>query len=77
MCPPLLANLPTDTKLQLHSVVSNRMLNVLIKARKNGYVQFKGELLLQGKDDDEIITLIKLPTHYVQITKTKTIAKRQ
>lgn len=49
------------------------MLNVLIKARKNGYVQFKGELLLQGKDDDEPITLLKMPPQAVQITKTQMV----
>lgn len=54
-------------------MVSNRLLNVLIKARKNGYVQFKGEILLQGKDDNEIITLIKMPPKAVQITKTQMI----
>lgn len=51
------------------------MLNVLLKARKGGYVQFKGELLLQGKDDDELITLIKLPPQAVQMTKTQMIRK--
>lgn len=60
---------------QLHSVVSNRLLNVLLKARKNGYVQFKGELLLQGKDDQEPITLIKMPPQAVQITKSHMIKK--
>lgn len=54
-------------------MVSNRLLNVLIKARKSGYIQFKGELLLQGKDDNEIITLIKMPPQAVQITKTQMI----
>lgn len=51
------------------------MLNILLKARKNGYVTFKGELLLQGKDDNEPITLIKMPPQAVQITKTQVIKK--
>lgn len=56
-------------------MVSNRMLSVLIKARKSGFVQFKGELLLQGKDDNEPITLIKMPPKAVQITKTQMVRK--
>lgn len=53
--------------------MSNRLLNVLIKARKSGYLTFKGELLLQGKDDNEPITLLKMPPQAVQITKTQMI----
>lgn len=73
---PLHHQLPTTpTAEQLHSVVSNRLANVLNKARKGGYIQFKGELLLQGTHDDEPITLLKMPPQVHQITKTRMVKK--
>lgn len=54
-------------------MVSNRLANILSKARKGGYIQFKGEILMQGKDDNEMIHLIKMPPKVHQITKTQMI----
>ncbi|KAG9509363.1 Actin-binding Rho-activating protein [Fragariocoptes setiger] len=58
---------------KVHTAVSNRLAAILIKARKNGYVEFKGELLMQGRDDKEVITLLKRPPKAVQITKTQIV----
>lgn len=38
--------------------ISNKVVGVLLRARKHGLVDFKGEMLWQGKDDDVIITLL-------------------
>ncbi|KAL8186485.1 UNVERIFIED_CONTAM: hypothetical protein K2H54_072248 [Gekko kuhli] len=39
--------------------ISNKVVGVLLRARKHGLVDFEGEMLWQGKDDDVIITLLE------------------
>uniref|UniRef100_A0A8C5SAQ9 Actin-binding Rho-activating protein n=1 Tax=Laticauda laticaudata TaxID=8630 RepID=A0A8C5SAQ9_LATLA len=39
--------------------ISNKLVGVLLRARKYGLVDFEGEMLWQGKDDSVVITLIK------------------
>lgn len=56
--------------------MSNRLANVLIKARKGGFIEFDGEILMQGKDDNKLITLKKMPKKVAQITKTTHVAKK-
>ncbi|KAG9509820.1 Actin-binding Rho-activating protein [Fragariocoptes setiger] len=58
---------------KVHSEVSNRLASVLSRARKNGFVDFKGELLMTGRDEKEIVTLLKKPPKTVQITKTQMV----
>ena len=67
--------MPRVHNKQLQSYVSNRLANVLAKARKGGFITFKGEILMQGKDDSELITLLKMPRKVHQITKTQMIKK--
>lgn len=38
--------------------ISNKLVGVLLRARKQGLVQFKGEMLWQGKDDRVLISLL-------------------
>ncbi|XP_056330718.1 actin-binding Rho-activating protein-like [Danio aesculapii] len=39
--------------------ISNKLVGVLLRARKQGLVHFDGEMLWQGRDDGVIITLIQ------------------
>ncbi|XP_051887646.1 actin-binding Rho-activating protein [Pristis pectinata] len=45
--------------------ISDKVVGILMRARKHGLVDFPGEMLWQGKDDDVIITLMDLqnPEH--------------
>ncbi|XP_007900884.1 actin binding Rho activating protein b [Callorhinchus milii] len=39
--------------------ISDKVVGILMRARKHGYVHFEGEMLWQGRDDDVIITLLE------------------
>ncbi|TRY97525.1 hypothetical protein DNTS_000328 [Danionella cerebrum] len=39
--------------------ISDKLVGVLLRARKQGLVQFEGEMLWQGRDDGVLITLMK------------------
>ncbi|XP_039181186.1 actin-binding Rho-activating protein-like [Crotalus tigris] len=39
--------------------ISNKLVGVLLRARKHGLVDFEGEMLWQGKDDNVVITLFE------------------
>ncbi|XP_074540239.1 actin-binding Rho-activating protein [Halichoeres trimaculatus] len=39
--------------------ISNKLVGVLLRARKQKLVDFEGEMLWQGKDDDVVITLLQ------------------
>lgn len=53
----------------IYTVISNKVVGVLLRARKYGFVQFEGETLFQRRDDNVIITLL-LPA-----SKVREIAK--
>ncbi|XP_059837191.1 actin-binding Rho-activating protein-like [Hypanus sabinus] len=40
--------------------ISDKVVGILMRARKHGLVDFPGEMLWQGRDDDVIITLMEL-----------------
>ncbi|XP_062255618.1 actin-binding Rho-activating protein-like [Platichthys flesus] len=47
-------------KLFEHYVnISNKLVGILLRARKQGLVDFEGEMLWQGKDDHVVITLLQ------------------
>lgn len=47
-------------KLFEHYVtISNKLVGILLRARKQGLVSFEGEMLWQGKDDRVVITLMQ------------------
>lgn len=54
---------------RLYQVISNKVVGVLIRARKHGFVEFEGEMLYQRRDDNVIIKLIKSPPRGIQVTK--------
>jgi len=64
-----LAEIQFGELFRLYQVISNKVVGVLIRARKHGYVEFEGEMLYQKRDDHVIIKLIKSPPRGIQITK--------
>lgn len=46
---------------ETYTRISNKLVGMLMRARKQGLVHFKGEMLFQRRDDDVIIWLIKTP----------------
>lgn len=49
-------------KLFEHYVtISNKLVGILLRARKQRLVNFEGEMLWQGKDDHVVITLLQWP----------------
>ena len=64
-----LAEIKFGELFRLYQVISNKVVGVLIRARKHGYVEFEGEMLYQKRDDNVVIRLIKSPPRGVQITK--------
>lgn len=43
---------------ELYKVISNKVVGLLIRARKHKLVAFEGEMLYQGRDDAVLITLL-------------------
>lgn len=39
--------------------ISNKMVGIMMRARKQGLIDFEGEMLWQGRDDHVVITLLK------------------
>ncbi|CAF0802544.1 unnamed protein product [Rotaria sordida] len=46
---------------EIYTNISDKLVGVLRKARKQGYLAFKGEMLLQNRDEDVVIQLNRLP----------------
>ncbi|CAF1417329.1 unnamed protein product [Rotaria sordida] len=46
---------------EIYTNVSDKLVGILLKARKHGYLKFQGEMLLQHRDENVIINLIRLP----------------
>lgn len=45
---------------ELYTKISNKVVGILLRARKHKLVEFEGEMLFQGRHDDVIIYLTKL-----------------
>lgn len=45
----------------IYTSISNKLVGMLMRARKQDLVQFEGEMLWQRRDDDKIITLLRVP----------------
>ncbi len=45
---------------EIYTRISNKVVGMLLRARKYGFVEFKGEMLFQGRDDAVLINLTKL-----------------
>lgn len=46
---------------EAYLTISNKLVGTLIRARKNKFVYFQGEMLYQGRDENVPITLLHLP----------------
>lgn len=66
-----LAEIKFGELFRLYQVISNKVVGVLIRARKHGFVEFEGEMLYQGRDDGVILRLVKSPPRGIQITKNQ------
>ncbi|CAG2163436.1 unnamed protein product [Oppiella nova] len=44
---------------ELYKVISNKVVGLLIRARKHRLIDFEGEMLYQGRDDNIVITLLR------------------
>ena len=54
--------------------ISNKLVGVLLRARKYGIVDFPGETLFQRRDDDVIIKLLYTPNEVKERLKQKTFS---
>lgn len=48
-----------DALFEHYVTISNKLVGVLLRARKQGFVHFEGEMLWQGRDDGVVITLLQ------------------
>lgn len=46
---------------EIYTKISNKLVGMLMRARKQGLIDFQGEMLFQRRDDDVQIKLIKMP----------------
>lgn len=47
---------------EAYTTISNKLVGMLMRARKQKLLTFPGEMLFQRRDDDVIITLFKIPS---------------
>ena len=52
---------------QIYTKISDKVVGMMIRARRHGLVHFKGEMLYQGQDDDKIVMLLELPEPLFEI----------
>ena len=53
---------------EMYKVISNKLVGILLRARKYDFVKFEGEMLYQRKDDDVVITLLRVPAEDEQLS---------
>ena len=56
----------------IYTVISNKVVGVLLRARKYGFVEFQGETLFQRRDDETIITLLMPASKVKEIAREST-----
>ena len=59
----------------LYQVISNKVVGVLLRARKHGLVHFEGEMLFQRRDDGVVITLLVDPSTIEQVADSSSCIK--
>jgi len=59
--PPALAAITFGELFSIYVRISNKLVGVLLRARKHGLVHFEGETLFQGQDDKKTVTLLAWP----------------
>ena len=58
-------------------MISNKVVGVLLRARKYGFVTFEGETLFQGRDDNVVITLLFPTSRVKEIAKENSASSDQ
>ena len=58
----------------IYTKISNKLVGVLLRARKYGILDFQGEMLWQRRDDAVIITLLYSPAKVREMLREKTFA---
>jgi len=48
---------------QMYTVISNKVVGILLRARKHGLLDFQGEMLYQRRDEGKIITVFPPPLY--------------
>ena len=66
-------NITFGRLFQIYTVISNKVVGVLLRARKYGFVTFEGETLFQGRDDNVVITLLFPTSKVKEIAKENTV----
>jgi len=56
----------------IYTYISNKLVGVLLRARKYGLVDFEGETLFQRRDDSVVITLLYSPSKVREMLREKT-----
>ncbi|KAK8772466.1 hypothetical protein V5799_024291 [Amblyomma americanum] len=56
---PISGHTRTITCAQLYTSISNKVVGILLRARKHGLVDFEGEMLYQRRDDGVVIRLLR------------------
>ncbi|XP_053213193.1 actin-binding Rho-activating protein-like [Panonychus citri] len=51
-----------------YEMLSNKLVGILLRACKQGFVHFVGEILYQRRDENVVITLIKMPPEDFKLT---------
>jgi len=59
----------------IYQVISNKVVGVLLRARKHGLVHFEGEMLFQRRDDGVIIRLLVDPSSIEQVADSASCIK--
>lgn len=54
-----LTRVPFGKLFDTYVTISNKLVGVLLRARKQGLLHFEGEMLWQGRDDHVVITLLE------------------
>ena len=55
----------------IYQTISNKVVGILARARKNRLVHFEGETLFQGENDATNITLLRSAKHIEVLSHTK------
>lgn len=70
-------NLPFDNFLilnihkQIYTCINDKLVGLLLRARKHKFVEFEGEMLFQRRDDDVPIFMLKTPDEIKEVLNEK------
>ena len=56
---------------ETYTRISNKLVGMLMRARKQKLIDFEGEMLFQRRDDDVVIYLLKMPEELIADTEKR------